>query len=197
MDAAEEATEGIFEDILIAAAAEGLALGAAEASRNFLIELSFNLENPRAVAYLDEYGAELVASIDETTRGYIRTIVSQGVEEGWSYNQMAAAITKRYAEFAVGRPQLHIDSRAHLIAITEIGNAYEAGNAIVVEDLQDSGLQMEKFWQTVNDARVDPECQADQDAGWIPKGDAFPSGHMRPLAHPGCRCTALYRRASA
>jgi hypothetical protein len=54
---------------------------------------------------------------------------------------------------------------------------------------------MEKSWLTVNDDHVDVEdCLTNQEQGWIPIEDTFQSGHMQPLAHPYCRCTALYRR---
>ena len=154
----------------------------------------FDLANPRAVNYLSLHGAELVTRIDETTRDYIRTVITQGTREGWSYNRMADAITDRYKEFAIGKPQLHIDSRAHLIAVTETAKAYEEGSAIVARDLQDSGLVMEKSWLTVGDNRVSDGCRENQSAGWIPLDSAFPSGDDNPPRFPGCRCTTLYQR---
>ena len=110
---------------------------------------------------------------------------------------MAKAIKDRYQEFAVGVPQQHIRSRAELISITEAGMAYESGSSIVVRDLQDAGLRMEKSWLTVGDQRVDPHCAANQAQGWIAFDEAFSDGSMQPLSHPACRCTALYRRAPA
>lgn len=159
------------------------------------VDYAFDLANPLAVTYIEEHGAELVTGINETTREYLRTIIHQGIDEGWSYDRMARAITARFAEFAVGRPQEHIKSRAHLISITEVGQAYEAGNEIVVRDLVDAGLRMEKSWSTVGDNRVDPHCKENEAQGWIPFDEPFGDGSMRPLAHPACRCTALYRRA--
>ncbi|MCX6024011.1 MAG: hypothetical protein NTZ05_20225 [Chloroflexi bacterium] len=81
--------------------------------------ISFDLKNPRAVAYLQNYGALRVASINSTTRDYLRTVITQAVDEGWSYQRTAKAITDRYREFAVGSPLQHIESRAELIAVTE------------------------------------------------------------------------------
>ena len=189
-----EETSGAFVEPIVAAAGASMSAGALQALADFAIGMSFDLANPRAVAYLKAHGAELVTAINDTTRDYIKTVVTNGVENGLSYGEIAKAITDRYEEFKIGKPQEHIDSRAHLIAVTEIGNAYEEGNLIVVEDLADGGLEMEKFWQTVEDARVSDGCQQNQDAGWIPAGEPFPSGDMRPLRFPGCRCAALYRR---
>jgi hypothetical protein len=143
---------------------------------------------------LAEHGSALIRQINEVTRGNIQTILSEGIREGWSYDRVARAIIQMYSEMAVGRPQQHIDSRAHLIAVTELGNAYEAGSSIVVRDLQDAGLVMQKSWLTVGDERVSDPCRANQGEGWIPFEQAHSSGHQHPLEHPGCRCTELYRR---
>lgn len=161
-----------------------------------LFGAQFDLANPRAVAYIEQRGAALVAA-HETTREYIRTVIRQGVAEGWSYDRMAKGITERYREFAVGRPQKHIDSRAHGIAVTEARNAYVEGKAIVAQRLQAAGLEMEKRWVTMGDDRVSAICQANGDVGWIPLNDTFPSGHAQPLAHPYCRCGYEVRRVGS
>lgn len=159
--------------------------------------ISFDLKNPRAVAYLEAHGAELVKGIDETTRDYIRTVLIEGTSKGWSYNEMARRISERYKEFAVGRPQLHIDSRAHMIAVTEVGNAYAEGNLQVAQGLAAAGLKMEKAWHTVGDSRVEAICLGNEAEGWIPLEQTFSSGHMRPLAHPACRCAMMTQRVGA
>jgi uncharacterized protein with gpF-like domain len=161
------------------------------------VALSFTLKNPRAVAYLREYGAQRVTMINETTRQYIKTVITQGVEEGWSYDKTAKAITERYSEFAVGKPQQHIKSRSHLISITEAGEAYVEGNMEVAQDLEAAGLTMMKKWSTVGDSRVSDGCRENAAVGWIPLNQAFPSGHQRPLRFPGCRCDLLTKRADA
>lgn len=158
-----------------------------------VLGIQFGLRNPRAVEYISRVGAALVTKIDETTRDYIRTVVTRGVREGQSYNEMAKAITERYRQFAVGLPQKHIDSRAHLVAVTEVGQAYSHGNYLVGEGLRDHGLKMEKAWSTMGDDRVSDGCRENEAAGWIPFDDAFPSGHLRPLRFPGCRCDLLLR----
>jgi len=156
--------------------------------------VKFDLKNPRVVEYLKNYGANLVKGINETTRDYLQTLITQATEEGWSYKRTAEAMIERFEEFAVGKPQAHIDSRAHLIAVTETGNAYEEGNMIVARDLQDAGLTMEKSWSTVGDDKVSAGCRENEAVGWIPLDDAFPSGHQQPLRFPGCRCEARYQR---
>lgn len=183
-----------FVNPIDTAAREALFFGGKRAFADLGISGSFELTNPRAITYLDNYGAKMVANINETTRGYLKTVVTEGAEKGWSYDKTAKAITDRYQEFRIGKPQLHIDSRAHFIAVTETGNAYEEGNMIVAQDLKFAGLEMEKSWLTVGDDRVSVECILNQDDGWIPLGQVFSGGVDRPLQHPGCRCTMLTRR---
>ena len=157
------------------------------------IDYSFNLDNPLAVAYLRQVGADLVTNVNSTTRDTLRRIAVQAAEEGWSYNRTAKAITDRFVEFAVGKPQLHIQSRAHLVAVTELGNAYEESNLIVAQDMASEGLEMEKKWLTTGDDRVSDGCRENEAQGWIPAGDDFKSGHQRPLRFPGCRCSSEFR----
>jgi hypothetical protein len=190
---ANETRTMFFEPVQLGSQA-AMTLAAQSLIAELAVDTAFLLRNPRAVAYLQQHGYGLISQIDAVTRGNIATIVSNGVAEGWSYDRVAKEISSLYSEMAVGKPQLHIDSRAHLIAVTESGNAYEAGNSIVVADLQDAGLQMQKKWLTVGDERVSDGCEENEAQGWIPFAQSFQSGHMQPLRFPGCRCTTLYRR---
>jgi len=194
-DKAAKQTSFTFAEPIDELAAAALEAGALATLKDLGMVAAFNLENPRAVTYLKNYGAKLVKQVNETTRDYIKTVVTQGVEQGWSYNKIAAAITERYKEFAVGRPQEHIDSRAHLIAVTESGNAYSESTLIVGMDLSDAGIEMVKSQLTVGDLKVSEECRANSAQGWIPINQEFQSGHQRPLIHPACRCSLLTRAA--
>lgn len=194
-DEATGATTEIFFGAVQSAARAALTAGAQNAIADVGIDSAFTLRNPRAVAYLQAHGYGLISQIDSVTRGNIATIIGEGVREGWSYNEVAREISRLYSQMAVGRPQQHIESRAHLIAVTEAGQAYEAGNEMVVRDLQDAGLRMEKKWLTVGDDRVSTGCRANEAEGWIPLERSHRSGDMRPLRFPGCRCTELYQRA--
>jgi hypothetical protein len=157
-------------------------------------DIAFDLAHPRAVAWLEDYGARRVTMINETTRETIKGLVTKGVDEGWSYDKTAEAISDRFREFSVGKPQLHIESRAHLVAVTEAGESYEAAGHMVAEELAAAGLAMEHFWLTVGDDRVSDGCRVNTAVGWIALAQPFPSGHMHPLRFPGCRCTGLTRR---
>jgi len=155
--------------------------------------LAFTLKTPLAVQWLENYGAVEVAGIDVTTKGYLNTVITDAMDSGQSYAKTAREIKNRFNEFAIGQPQKHIRSRAELIAVTETGNAYEEASMIQSQSLQNAGLPMEKSWLTSRDDRVSDGCMENEDAGWIPLDDAFPSGDMRPLRFPGCRCALLTR----
>lgn len=189
-DAVAAETARRFERPIQRAISKALKLGADAVD----MDKAFSLKNPRAEAWLKDRAAERVAMINETTRDSIGSIVKKGIAEGHSYNRMAKAITERFGEFAVGKPQKHIQSRAHLIAITEVGEAYAEGNLQAGQELQAAGLTMEKSWLDSGDGRVSPGCKGNAAAGWIPLDDAFPSGHQRPLRFPGCRCDILIQR---
>ena len=133
-------------------------------------------------------------SINRTTQKYINTQIRHAMEEGWSYNRTAKAITARFEEFAIGKPQLHIRSRAHLVAVTETGNLYEEAGMQTASAIQGMGLEVEKYWANVGDDRVSDGCLANTAQQWIPLNQPFLSGHMKPLRFPGCRCNAHYRR---
>jgi len=194
-DDTAQVTDQLFIRPIQRAVQLSLVAAATELIADLEVDYTFALRNPRAVAYVESHGAELVRGIADTTRDYLRTVITEGVDNGWSYNRIAARISERFTEFAVGRPQDHIESRAHLIAITEVGQSYEAGNEIVVRDLADAGLRMEKKWSTIGDKRVSAGCRENEAEGWIPVDEQHASGHMHPLRFPGCRCTELYRRA--
>jgi len=191
---AQEETFLLFVAPIDAAVLDSMVLGSYSVWAHMGIEPTFSLAaSPEAVAYLRDYGAKLVTKIDETTRGYIRTQIQKALEEGWSYGKTAKAITSRYEDFAIGWPQKHIQSRAHAIAVTEVGNAYSEGGLQVAQYLQFQGLAMEKRWLTAYEP-CEKICLPNEQAGWIPLEQPFPSGHMRTLGHPVCRCDTLYQR---
>lgn len=190
---AEVDTLSLFTEPFTPIAEAALLAGVRAVVADLGVELSFDLANPRAVAYLRDHAATRVTGINEETRRQLRTILTRSVDEGWSYQRTAREISAKYRSFAVGSPLKHIRSRAELIAVTEVGDAYEAGQMAAAQEMQQDGLRMQKAWRDVGDSRVDPKCRANTGAGWIDLHSAFPSGAQRPLDHPGCRCVLLLR----
>lgn len=173
---------------------DSLEAGGLESVTSFGLELSFNLDHPAATEYLNKHGAEMVSQINETTRSTIKKIVTDGIAQGKSYDNMAEEIQERFETFAEGRPQHHIDSRAHHVAITETGNAFEHGNNLGAQQLKEMGVQMEKKWVTVGDNKVSDGCATNEAEGWIDIDANHNSGDQHPLRFPGCRCHEQYRR---
>lgn len=187
-------TEGMFHDPVSKIHTKGFESGAAEAIFGVGADIAFDLKNPRAVEWFTENGARLITQVNETTRFQIKRIVRKAIDEGWSYDRAARNITKRFSEFATGKPQLHIDSRAHLVAVTESAMAYEAGAMEAGRQMQAVGIVLEKKWSTTGDSRVSDGCLANEDQGWIDLDEPFESGHDAPPRFPGCRCAVLQRR---
>lgn len=156
----------------------------------------FSVRNREAAEWLDANAARLVRRVDAQTRDRIRRIVADGRVAGWSSERIARAIKGEFAYMGVGSPLGHIQSRAHLIAVTETAFGYEKGKRLVVDRMADAGLRMEKSWLTVGDGHVDPTCSDNEAAGAIPHDESFPSLVEEPPAHPGCRCTVTYRALS-
>lgn len=108
-----------------------------------------------------------------------------------------SVLSVHWLEFAGHVYNLLTDSGRYIannIIVHNCGEAYEEGSLQVGKELAGMGLEIEHYWLTVGDSRVSDGCRANEAAGWIPLDQAFPSGHMRPLRFPGCRCTALTRR---
>lgn len=187
----EQDTEKMFIGAIDAVVAKSLEAGALAAIASLKVNLSFKLSNPRAVHYLDKYGAELVKGLNETTKDDLRSLISNAAAEGWSWKRLEEEIGDQFSDY------MKRNGRAHLIAMTEIGEAFSEGNFIVAWDLQSAGLNMEKKWDPAGDGCVEI-CKLNADVapendGWIPLDQQFPSGHFRPLGHPGCWCDMFTR----
>lgn len=190
----ELATVAVLEEPIAAVHRAALEAGIRVAIADLKAEIAFDLENPRAVAFLADRAAERVTMINETTREGLRSLLTKAVDEGRSYGKTAKAIKEQFDGFSGRKPQAHIRSRAHLVAVQEAGEAYCEGNLQVGKELQALGLVIDKAWLTTKDSRVSAVCRGNEAQGWIPIDDAFSSGHDRPLGHVACRCSLLTQR---
>ena len=183
----QQETVKLFSEPLDEAVSQALKQGALASIGQVGMELSFSLDNPRAVQYLENYGVDQIKGLNDTTlKDTLKDIIVQAADEGWSYTRSAQEIMDAFDGMSA--------YRANLIATTEIGDAYVEGNMIVGRDLQDGGLEMEKFWSTSGSNPCEDICGPNEEAGWIPLDEDFPSGDSQPLGHPGCHCDILIRR---
>jgi hypothetical protein len=191
-------SDGELQQILASASADGLASGAAQLKNVLPFDSSkkagttFNLANPRAVKWFQDNGGSVdkIQGIQATTGDSLKRMISTALDEGWSYTSTAREIQKLY-DGPISR------DRARVIATTEVGNAYEEGNALFGQSLKDSGINITKRWNTSHDDLVSDDCQANEDEGPIPIDQPHQSGHMQPLAHPRCRCFETYEQGPA
>lgn len=159
--------------------------------------VTFDVGDPAVAAWLTEHAAERIAGIDDVTRAAVRRILVDAADNGWSYARTAKALKERFAGFAARSPLAHLRSRAELIAVTEIGDAYEHAGRVVADLARAQGLHLEKLWVVAGDDRVCVICAPAGAEGWIPDDGttSFANGFDGPLGHPGCRC-ALARRTA-
>ncbi len=153
--------------------------------------ISFSLQNKKAIDYLNaKKNLELSnyrGNITDVTKERIAEILTDAAKSGQSYQETAKLI------MAQGDAGVFSPARSQTIATTEIGNAYEVGNRIPMDDFQEQNpdREVQKAWQT--DGETNDECAENEDEGWINIDDDFPSGDQNPLAHPNCECTTLYQ----
>ena len=96
--------------------------------------------------------------------------------------------------------------RAYNIARTELGFAYNHGIHEGIKQAQAAGYmgEMEKVWCTADDERTCTEICGPLDGKAIAMDEDFnfktrlttPGIHLTPPAHPGCRCTVIYKEKS-
>lgn len=82
-------------------------------------------------------------------------------------------------------------SRADTVALGTVSGGYHAGTKDTASAVADSGLTVEKTWETEDDPCV--ICQANEAEGYIPADAPHDSGDFEPQAHPNCACSEVYR----
>ncbi len=179
---------------------EALKAGLFEEAPKDPLEIALNLRNEMAEAVMRQQAMDhATATVTRTFKDRIsRNILDQAIEEGWSYDRTAKEIKGMHEYFRHGEPQKHIRSHAHMIAVAENAHAYSQGRLDTVDEVEGVlGVQFEKSWNTSGDDRVSDGCEQNENEGWIPKDQAFGSGHMREPRHPVCRCYVDYRAIDA
>ncbi len=126
---------------------------------------------------------KITGSLNQTTIDRLRNAIADAYEAGADFNGLVDVIKAEYAGFS--------SVRAQMIAQTELNNAYNFGRKLLGLDL---GMT-EKSWSCdgPNPCEI---CLGNQDAGWIPLEDSFPSGDQMPTSHPGCFCSLDLRKGS-
>jgi hypothetical protein len=211
-------TQAQILEVLTLAFSEGATV-AAEMVQQFLYEeglvnspdligLNFNLKNPVTIAELDATAAQLLTQVNNGTKYYMKRIISAGVDEGVSSQEIAlriaegaglddilkeselvAKVTNRARQEIEGLSQKRINA----IVGNEIAKAETNGR---LKQWQEQGLT-KKAWKHTGADQPCPVCQANIDLGLVPMdhmytsvfGEATTPG---PTGHPHCHCHAEF-----
>lgn len=162
-----------------AAVDEGV-LAAGEAIQAAKFGVDFAVVNESARLFAQQYSFALVTQINGSTVKALQSFVDNWIASGQPLHELTNTLaTDPLTSAMFGR------QRARLIAITETTRAYAEGNMLMWAK---SGYVIGTTWHTVRDNDVDALCQMNEQAGVVPLGQDYPSGHKAPGAHPGCRC---------
>ena len=116
-----DATKGRMSDAIDAIVANALKWGGLAQVASLGMKIRFDLDNPRAVKYLTDYGAKLVKGINDETKSQLQTLLAKSADEGWSLQKTETEIIDKFNQFLDGNAIENIQSRAALIAQTEQG----------------------------------------------------------------------------
>jgi hypothetical protein len=142
---------------------------------NLGIQGTFDLQNQGVLDKLRDRTLYLIRTVDNTTREDLATMISEGVENNLSWQEIASQISDDYeGEIA--------PYRAELISRMETDNAY---NMATADFFEKNGIQT-KVWVTADNAC--DECQGNEDEGSINFDESFSSGDDEPPAHVNCQC---------
>jgi len=127
----------------------------------------------QAVSYAEKHCAKLVTRMDDETKTRLAKIISDGIENKRGIPGLARDIKAEFADMT--------RNRSVMIARTETNDALSSGS---LERMQDMGIDG-KEWVTFDPCEI---CEANEAEGVVSIDHVFSSGHVRPPAHPRCRC---------
>ena len=142
------------------------------------IDSSFNLTSGDMLDYLDNYAADRVSQINETTRKQLKETIVKGYKDGKGPSGIKKMIDKAFVGFGGGRSKT--------IAMTELSIA--SGEAR--QQVYTRRSIPYKSWVT-RGPRPCPICLGNESEGRIPMGNAFSGGMSSDPAHPRCLCVVV------
>jgi SPP1 gp7 family putative phage head morphogenesis protein len=149
-----------------------------------------DMTSPKIEEFLSAHLQKSAVSINETTISRLERVISQGIQQGEGYDDIAKRIGDVFTSAS--------DARSMAIARTEV---IKANNMASVEAYRQSGVVSGKRWLTAMDERTCEECEemdgtiVDLDENYFDKGDKFGNQEIdfedieEPPLHTSCRCT--------
>ena len=171
-------------DFLMQSAQESVGANDAWTRQRFALQFDPTLTNADAAKWARQYAGQLARGVNQTTQDSIRQSVANWIETpGATMKDLMDALP-------------FSESRAAIVAVTEVTAAYSEGERLYTQDLQDRypTLKIVRIWNTNNDERVCPLCEPlngkaiPVDGGWGANGDNDPEGVQGPPLHPRDRC---------
>ena len=127
----------------------------------------------QAMSYAQKHTATLVKGINNETREQMRGIIEHAIKEKRGIPGLSRDLRKQITSMS--------RVRSKMIARTETADALQNAFMDRAEDMKVNG----KEWVVTDPC---PICEENGNAGVIAINKPFPSGDMRPPAHPKCRC---------
>jgi SPP1 gp7 family putative phage head morphogenesis protein len=156
----------IFLKTVGAVPSQLLSRGVGQASKLGLA-VDFDLVNTAVLERAGTFTNEWWAALERSTREGLRKAIQANIETGAPLRTLIKDIEPLFGK-----------ARAKVIASTEVTRLYAEGNR---EAYASAGVE-EVEWRTVNDALVDPICEA------LDGQRSSVGGGQTPPAHPNCRC---------
>jgi len=181
----DEELLAVLLPLLKEAAGEGAGTLAAMVEAEYGLAIDWSLPNAEAVEWAGRYAAELVKGINGTTGEALKRSISSWLDTP------GATMGDLYEELGGLYP--FGESRARMIAVTEVTRAYAEGNLAGARGIEAEGLfEWRKKWQTNNDELVCSLCapmhgqtaRGTDGEEWTEAGLSVAS----PPMHPRCRC---------
>jgi len=150
------------------------------------VNVSWDVNDPRAAEWLRKHGLEAADDINKTTRSKLARVISFGVEGGQTIDEIVQSMGDVYDELD--------RSRRFMIARTETTTASNHGQLTAWTDPETTGIVDRKQWISSRDDRVRDEHEA-LDGMIVGVNDEFAPGLSAPgdpSAGPAqivnCRC---------
>lgn len=162
--------------LLVQGAERSAALTAAD------LGINFNIMHPNVIKFAQSEAGSLVTGVSETTRKWINDVVTAGLQENRTTNEIAQLLQDS-AAFS--------KERATLIARTETTQAFNGGpHDALVEVSKATGRAFLKTWSGALDDRERDE-HLEMEGETVGIDDTFSNGSEYP-DEPNCRCVVLY-----
>ena len=130
-----------------------------------------------ALQHAQSYTYDLVTGLTDTTRRLVQEAMTtwQGTP-GMTFGDLSKLLEPAFGE-----------TRANMIAVTEVTRAYSAATSQYQQLAIDAGVEMRRVWFTLRDQLVCPICGP---LHGLPEEDWPANLRGGPPAHPNCRCSA-------